>query len=61
MLNDYIFMYLIVNGKGKVQIGFTGYWLRVKCLLLMYDDYGKRWVIKYDGMGSCMLYQLCMY
>lgn len=54
-------MYLIVNGKGKVQIGFTGYWLRVKCLLLMYDDYGKRWVIKYDGMGSCMLYQLCMY
>lgn len=54
MLNDYIFMHLIVNGKGKVQTGFTGHWLRAKCLLLMHDDHGKRWVTKHDGMGSCM-------
>lgn len=54
MLNDYIFMHLIVNGKGKVQTGFTGHWLRAKCLLLMHDDHGKRWVTKHDGTGSCM-------
>lgn len=54
MLNDYIFMHLIVNGKGEVQTGFTGHWLRAKCFLLMHDDYGKRWFTKHDGMGSCM-------